>query len=37
VVARITPGAAEHWQDSFTEASEMLSEAGVEVILIPVE
>ena len=34
VVARVTPGAAAHWQDSFAEAADMLAEAGVEVILV---
>ena len=36
MVARITPGAADHWQDSFNEAAEMFAEAGVEVILVDI-
>lgn len=36
VVARIAPGAAEHWQESFSEAAEMFAEAGVEVVLVDI-
>jgi dCMP deaminase len=34
VVARVTPGAASQWQESFAEAAEMFAEAGVEVKLV---
>ena len=36
VVARVTPSAAEHWQESFAEAAEMFEEAGVEVKLVEI-